>query len=107
MIGLLTLAAIPTVTGVAEGVSQQRAQNAGKADEKRMSKFYLDASRETKSSRAREIHGKRVVLRDRKVKQIFQTPGPVEVFQMTDESSDRFISLHRLANLPIHCAHSI
>ena len=69
MIGLLTLTAIPTVIGVGQGVSQQRAQNAEKADEKRMSKFYLDASCETKSSRARAIQGKRVVLRDGKVEE--------------------------------------
>ncbi len=67
VIGLLVLTAIPTVTGVAQGVSQQRAQNAEKADEKRMSKFWLDASCQAKSSRAKEIHGKRVVLRDGKV----------------------------------------
>jgi hypothetical protein len=67
MIGLLVLTAIPTVTGVAQGVSQQRAQNAEKADEKRMAKFYIDAKCETKSSRAKEVQGKRVVLRDGKV----------------------------------------
>jgi hypothetical protein len=67
MIGLLTLTAIPTVIGVAEGVSQQKTQNAEKDDEKRMAKFYLDASCEGKSSRAREVQGKRVVLRDGKV----------------------------------------
>ena len=67
VIGLLFLTAIPTVTGVAQGVSQQRAQNAEKADEKRMAKFNLDANCETKSSRAKDIRGKRVVLRNGKV----------------------------------------
>ena len=67
VIGLLTLAAIPTVVGVGQGVSQQRKQNAEKADEKRMAKFYLDAYCETNSRWAKQVHGKRVVLRDEKV----------------------------------------
>lgn len=61
------LTAIPTVTGVGQGVSQQRAQNAAKDDEKRMAKFYLDVQCETNSSRAKEVRGKRAVLRDNKV----------------------------------------
>lgn len=67
MLGLLTLTAIPTVIGVSQGVSQQRAQNASKADEKRMAKFNLEAQCESRSTRAREVQGKRVVLRDGKV----------------------------------------
>lgn len=67
MIGLLTLTAIPTTIGVAEGVSQQKQQNAAKADENRMSEFHLNAYCETKSSRAKDLHGKRIVLRDGKV----------------------------------------
>jgi hypothetical protein len=69
VIGLLTLTAIPTVIGVGQGVSQQRQQNAEKADEKRMAKFYLEANCETKSSRAKDVHRKRVVLRDGKVEE--------------------------------------
>ncbi len=68
MIGLLALTAIPTVTGVSQGVSQQRAQNASKADEKRMAKFNLEARCEARSARAREVQGKRVVLREGKVR---------------------------------------
>jgi hypothetical protein len=78
MIGLLMLTAIPTVTGVAQGVSQQRAQNAADAgtaaaadDNKRMAKFYLHARCEAGSERARrEVQGRRVVLRDNKVRYI-------------------------------------
>ncbi|KAF7511010.1 hypothetical protein GJ744_005556 [Endocarpon pusillum] len=66
MLGLLTLTAIPTVIGVSQGVSQQRAENASKADEKRMAKFYVEAQCESSSTRAREVRGKRVVLRDGK-----------------------------------------
>lgn len=69
MIGLLTLAAIPTTIGVAEGVSHQKQQNDPKSDEKRMAKFHLDARCEGASTgrAGREIDGRRVVLRDGKV----------------------------------------
>jgi hypothetical protein len=67
VIGLLTLAAIPTVIGVAEGVSHQRQENEAKEDEKRMAKFNIDAYCETKSSRAKEVNGRRIVLRNEKV----------------------------------------
>ncbi|KAI9877088.1 MAG: hypothetical protein M1830_004834 [Pleopsidium flavum] len=67
VIGLLTLAAIPTTIGVAEGVSHQRRQNADAADEKRMAKFHVDVYCDAKSSRREEVHGKRLVLRDDKV----------------------------------------
>jgi len=67
MIGMLALTSIPTVIGVAEGVSEQRKQNQAKADETRMAKFYLDVRCEDDPEEARNIRGKRVVVRDNKV----------------------------------------
>ena len=70
VIGLLTLTAIPTVTGVAEGVSQQRQVNEEKSEEKRMAKFNLDVYCEETSGKAKDLKGKRVVLRDDKVREM-------------------------------------
>ena len=66
MIGMLAVTSIPTVIGVAEGVSEQRKQNQAKADERRMAKFYLDVRCEDGPEEARNIHGKRAVVRDNK-----------------------------------------
>ncbi|KAL2010822.1 hypothetical protein VTN00DRAFT_3540 [Thermoascus crustaceus] len=62
VIGLLSIIAIPTVTGVALGTREQRRENMRKADERRMARFYIDISCEVK-----ELRGRRVVLRDNKV----------------------------------------
>ena len=67
VIGLLTLAAIPVVTGVAEGVSHQRSALERKEDDRRMKKFYMDVYCEAKSAKTKNVHGRRVVLRDGKV----------------------------------------
>ncbi|KAK2813846.1 hypothetical protein FQN50_000247 [Emmonsiellopsis sp. PD_5] len=67
VLGLLTITSIPTVIGVAEGVSEQKKANKRKDDEKRMAKFYLDVFCEGDSETARQLVGKRVVLRDNKV----------------------------------------
>lgn len=67
VIGLLTLAAIPTVTGVAQGVSQQRQVNEEKSEEKRMAKFNLNVFCEETLGKAKRLSGKSVVLRDEKV----------------------------------------
>ena len=67
MIGLLALASIPTVIGVAEGVSQQRQQNDKKADAKRMGKFHIDVYCDAKSRSTKYVHGRKVVLRDDRV----------------------------------------
>jgi hypothetical protein len=104
VIGLLTLAAIPTVIGVAEGVSQQRQQNEAKSDEKRMSKFNLDAYCESKSSRAREVHGKRVVLRDGKVGNAFGALSYLHLPGLT--LGHRFTFPHHPVNLLTSSAHS-
>ncbi|PGH03155.1 hypothetical protein GX51_04190 [Blastomyces parvus] len=67
VIGLLTIASIPTVIGVCEGVSEQKKANKRKSDEKRLEKFYIDAFCEANSEEAKQLHGRRVVLRDNKV----------------------------------------
>jgi hypothetical protein len=68
VLGLLTIAAIPTTIAVAEGISEQRKKNDEKDDEARTAKFYLDVYCEAKSRRTKEIHGKRCVLRNDKVR---------------------------------------
>ena len=67
VIGLLTLAAIPVVTGVAEGISHQRSAAERRADDRRMTKFYIDIYCDAKSSLTKHVHGRRVVLRDGKL----------------------------------------
>jgi hypothetical protein len=67
VIGLLTLAAIPVVTGVAEGVSHQRSAADRRADDRRMSKFYIDIYCDAKSSLTKYVHGRRIVLRGGKL----------------------------------------
>lgn len=67
MIGLLAITAIPTVAGVAFGVSEQRKANTRMQDEKRMAKFYMSVFCEGETEKAKSLHGKRAVLRDNKV----------------------------------------
>ena len=66
VIGLLTIASIPTVTGVAQGVSQQQKVNEKKTDEHRMAKFNLDVYCEGTSRKSKSLDGQRVVLRNQK-----------------------------------------
>ncbi|EAW07221.1 uncharacterized protein ACLA_019260 [Aspergillus clavatus NRRL 1] len=67
VIGLLTLAAIPTVTGVAMGVSEQRKANERKMDARRMARFNIDVDSSGETQEEDEVRGKRIVLRDNKV----------------------------------------
>ncbi|KAL4912834.1 VPS28 protein-domain-containing protein [Aspergillus aurantiobrunneus] len=67
VIGLLTLTAIPTVTGISLGCSEQRKQNQRQDDEKRMAKFYTDVECTDDVEESKELHGKRAVLRNNKV----------------------------------------
>jgi hypothetical protein len=67
VIGLLTLTAIPVVTGVAEGVSHQRSAAERRADDRRMAKFYMDIYCDAKSALTKYVHGRRVVLREGKL----------------------------------------
>ncbi|KAJ5712030.1 hypothetical protein N7488_006186 [Penicillium malachiteum] len=67
MIGLLTLTSIPTVTGVAFGVSEQRKSNQRKEDARRMVKFHIDAVCDGDTDDDRDVNGRRVVVRNDKV----------------------------------------
>lgn len=67
VIGLLALTSIPTVTGVSFGVSEQRKATQRKEDARRMVKFNIDAECEGNTDDDRELHGKRVVVRNDKV----------------------------------------
>ena len=71
VIGLLTLAAIPTTIGVAEGVNAENKENdpktSSKMEAERMQKFNLECYCESNSRKAKEIHGGNVVLRNDKV----------------------------------------
>ena len=71
VIGLLTLAAIPTTIGVAEGVNAENKENgsetSSKTEAERMRKFNLECYCESNSRKAKEIHGGKVVLRNDKI----------------------------------------
>lgn len=58
---------IPVVTGVAEGVAEQKKVNAEAASETRMVKSYLDVFCEAPSPKKKEIHGGIIVLKHNKV----------------------------------------
>ena len=66
MIGMLAITAIPTVIGVSQGVSEQQKANQAKEDERRMAKFYIDVVCEEDSEKAKNVDGKRAVVRDNK-----------------------------------------
>jgi hypothetical protein len=68
VIGLLSLASIPTVTGVAFGVSEQRKSNQRREDARRMVKFNIDAQCSGNTDDDRDVHGRRVVVRNDKVR---------------------------------------
>ena len=67
LVGLLAITSIPLVTGVAEGISAQRNREEQIVDEERMAKFYIDVYCDANSSKTKNIHGKRLVLRDDRV----------------------------------------
>ena len=66
-IGLLAIGSIPTVAGIGLSYSEQRKANERKKDEKYMRRFATYVYCDSKSSRSKEIHGARLVLRDEKV----------------------------------------
>ena len=70
MIGLLALSSIPTVTGVAFGVSEQRKANQRREDARRMCKFNIDAVCFGDTDDDRDVNGRRVVVRNEKVRPI-------------------------------------
>ena len=67
----LTLAAIPTTTGVAEGVNAESKEddhtNPSGIEAERMRKFNLECYCESTSRKAKEVHGGKVVLHGDKV----------------------------------------
>ncbi|KAI9932225.1 hypothetical protein AWENTII_010563 [Aspergillus wentii] len=67
VIGLLALTAIPTVTGVSMGVSEQRKSNDRKNDARRMAKFHIDVGSAGETAEDDEVQGKRMVVRNDKV----------------------------------------
>lgn len=77
VLGLLAITAIPTVTGTALGVSEQRKANERKNDARRMAKFHIDAECTGDTQEDCEVHGRRVVLRDNKVFIAFCVVGDV------------------------------
>ncbi|KAB8238400.1 S-adenosylmethionine-dependent methyltransferase [Aspergillus alliaceus] len=68
--------AIPTVTGVALGVSEQRKANERKNDERRMAKFLIDVETSGETQEDSEVCGKRFVLRNNKV--YLDDPNPLK-----------------------------
>lgn len=67
VLGLLAITSIPTVTGVAFATSEQRKANQRKEDARRMIKFNIDAECDGDTDDDRELHGRRVVVRNEKV----------------------------------------
>jgi hypothetical protein len=76
VIGLLTLASIPTVTGVAFGTSEQRKANQRREDARRMVKFNIEAQCAGDTDDDRDVHGRRVVVRNEKV--YLDDPNPTK-----------------------------
>ncbi|CAI7676611.1 hypothetical protein N7533_010249 [Penicillium manginii] len=67
VIGLLFLASIPTVTGTAFAVSEQRKSNQRKEDARRMVKFNIESVCSGDTDDDRDVNGRRVVVRNDKV----------------------------------------
>lgn len=67
VIGLLVLTAIPTTTGVAFGVNEQRKANQRREDARRMAKFNIDVECDGDTDDDRDVNGRRLVVRNDKV----------------------------------------
>lgn len=67
VIGLLLLTAIPTTTGVAFATSEQRKANQRREDARRMAKFHIDVECDGDTDDDRDVHGRRLVVRNDKV----------------------------------------
>jgi len=97
VIGLFTIAAIPSVIGVAEGVSRRdegsNPETSSKTEEERMRKFNLECYCEDTGRKASTINGGRVVLRDEKI--YIDSPSssskshPLEAFYIAYPDPDR------------------
>ena len=85
VIGLLTLAAIPTTIGVAEGVNAEEKENdadtTSGTEAERMRKFNLECYCESNSRKAKEIHGGKIVLRNDKIYIESQSPSTGHTFE--------------------------
>lgn len=67
VVGLLVLAAIPTVTAVAEAIAEKDKPKDDKLEKRQMRKFNLTCWCEGKSKGKSDIHGGTIVLGDGKV----------------------------------------
>jgi hypothetical protein len=67
VIGLMILTAIPAVTGISQAIHAQKEHKQREQDARRMEKFHIDVSCEAQGSRMKEIHDKRLILRDDRV----------------------------------------
>ncbi|MCJ1479625.1 hypothetical protein MMC13_008311 [Lambiella insularis] len=67
MLGLLTITAIPTTIGIAEGVSAQKQQKQDASDANLLRKFTLNCWCEGKGKLREQVHGGQLMLRDGKV----------------------------------------
>ena len=67
MFGLLAIAGIPTVTGVASGVSSKHEDQSSRSEEQRMRKFNLQCYCTPNTPSARRLNTGRVILRDSKL----------------------------------------
>ncbi|KAJ5167444.1 uncharacterized protein N7482_006225 [Penicillium canariense] len=85
VIGLLALTSIPTVTGVAFGVSEQRKSNQRKEDARRLAKFNIDVECDGETDDDRDVNGRRLVVRNDKI--YLDHPNP------TDRSIPAFTAL--------------
>lgn len=88
VIGLLGITAIPTVVGVSLGISEDRKQKARMEDERRMAKFYMDISCDGGSQKAKSLDGKRIVLRDNKVRELVICSSFHASMYLHDRSAD-------------------
>ena len=86
VIGLLVLAAIPTVTGVSFATSEQRKARDRLKDEKWMRRFTCYVYCDSPSSRAKELHGGRLVLRDGRV---YISPPQSQAHTQTQSQSEK------------------
>lgn len=67
VLGLLTIAAIPTTIGVAEGISSRNKEKDEAKDEELMRKFTLECFCDVDSRKRDQIHGGHVVLKNEKL----------------------------------------
>ena len=67
VIGLLMIAAIPTVTGVAQAISAQKTEKERQKDANRMKRFHIDVECDAEDPKVREIRGHRLVLNNDRV----------------------------------------